>query len=139
VVQPERGAVPPHVQLPGESLDGVDRGVPAPRVVVVPGRDVHPQRPVGRVAERVVLERLPVDRVLLDASGELDAPGFHGDPAPSSLSGRAGPAAGAGILPADGVPGGLRYRGGMTYVAPWAAPVIAAWTPAAITIGVLAL
>ena len=77
-VPPERRAVAPHVELPRQALDHVDRRVAALRVVVVAGRHVDPERPHVRVAERVVLQHLALELVLVEAAGELVGPGLHG-------------------------------------------------------------
>ena len=73
----ERRAVAPHRQHPGVALEHVHRRV-AGVGAVVPGRDVHPQRALVRVAERVVAQQLAVDQQLVDASGERVAPRQHG-------------------------------------------------------------
>ena len=60
-VAPERRAVAPHVELAGEALDHVDRGVAAIRLVVVARRQVDPERPLVRVAERVSAQRVALE------------------------------------------------------------------------------
>src|SRR5439155_24891588 len=50
---------------------------PGAGVVVVPGRDVHPQRPLARVPERVAAERLALDRVLLEPPMQVERPRLH--------------------------------------------------------------
>ena len=72
----ERRPVAPAVELPGQPLDHVDRRVPLIGVVVA-RRHVHPERPHVRVAERVVLQHLAIEGVLVEAAGELERPGFH--------------------------------------------------------------
>ena len=78
-VQPERGAVVPHVHLARVALDHVDARVAVVALVVVPRRDVDRDRTDVRVAERVALQHLALDRPLVHASGELDRPGQHGE------------------------------------------------------------
>jgi hypothetical protein len=75
---PEGGPVPPHGHVPGVALDDVYRRVPAVRVVVVSRREVHEQRPLVRVIERVTAQQFAADDVLVDAAGEIRGPGQHG-------------------------------------------------------------
>ena len=73
----ERRPVPPHVDLAGHPLDEVDRRIAPGRSVVVTRRDVHPDRPLRRVAERVADERRAVDRELIETTVERPGPGTH--------------------------------------------------------------
>ena len=98
VVRAERGPVPPHVDLAGESLDHVDGGVPAVDLVVA-GREVHPQGTFGRVAKRVPRERSAPEDVLLDPPGELPSPRLHVHPLRASRT--------------------ASYRGGGGSLEPW--------------------
>ena len=61
--RPEGGAVAPHVELPGEALEDVDRGPAGVR-----RRRVDPERPLVRVAERIAAQRLARDHVLVERS-----------------------------------------------------------------------
>jgi hypothetical protein len=76
-VLPERRAVAPHIQLAGEPLDHIHRREPRIRVVVVPRREVHPQRTIRGIVERVAEQRPAGDRVLVEASLRFERPGFH--------------------------------------------------------------
>ena len=76
-VAAERDAVPPHVELPGQALEDVDGRVAALGVLVVAGRDVDPERPEVRVAERVSAQELALDDVLVEAPLELGRPRQH--------------------------------------------------------------
>jgi len=58
--------------LAGETLDQVDRRVAALRLVVVSGGQLDPERSHVWVGERIFLERLTLERVLVEASGEVD-------------------------------------------------------------------
>ena len=101
-VAAEGGAIAPHVELTGQPLDHVDGGVAPLRLVVVAGRHVHPERPLVRVAERVVAQRRALEDVLLIASGRLRAPRPHGrDCIEHAAKDRARPAQ-ARPRPADG-------------------------------------
>ncbi len=71
----ERRPVAPHVELAGVALDHVDRRVATFRLVLVTRREVDPQGPLVRVAERVPAERLAREDVLVEASGLRVAPG----------------------------------------------------------------
>src|SRR5207302_4322987 len=51
--------------------------VPAVRLVVVPRRQVHEQRPLVRVTERVTAQQLAADDLLVDAAGQIRGPGQH--------------------------------------------------------------
>ena len=73
----ERRPVAPAVELPGQPLDHVDRRVALIGIVVVARRHVDPERPHVRVAERVALQHLALEGVLVEAAGELVRPGFH--------------------------------------------------------------
>src|SRR5580700_4629166 len=46
--------------------------------VVISGRQVHPDRTLVRVAERVPPEQLTADDMLVDTAGEIGRPGQHG-------------------------------------------------------------
>src|SRR5439155_16598154 len=85
-VEPEGGAVAPHVELPGHSLDLVDRRIAPIGVVVVARRQVDPDGSPKGVTERVVLEHVALDPALLDAARPLDGPGARH---PSRLRSRA--------------------------------------------------
>jgi hypothetical protein len=61
-----RGAIGPHGEGSGETLDFIHRRVAHPGIVVVARRDVYPQRTVGRIAEMVPLERHGMNRVLIE-------------------------------------------------------------------------
>ena len=76
-VAPEGGAIPPHVELAGEALDHVDGGVAPVRLVVVAGRQVDPERPDVRIAERVPAQRVALEAGLLEAARGLERPGLH--------------------------------------------------------------
>ena len=69
------GAVGPHGEVAGVTLDDVHRRVPPPGIVVVARRDVHPQRTVGRIAEMVALERRGMNRVAVESASQLCFPG----------------------------------------------------------------
>ena len=80
---PERGAVPPHLELPGEALKHVHG-----RATRVSLRRVDPQRPLVRVAEWVPAQRLAHDHVLVEPAGHppdslsskrASSPGAHCD------------------------------------------------------------
>jgi hypothetical protein len=71
-------AVAPHLQMAGVALDHVDARITAVGFVVVTGRDVDPQRPAGRIAERVAGEELGVDGEFVESSGQFGRPGQHG-------------------------------------------------------------
>src|SRR5207302_3245333 len=58
----EGGTVPPHVHLPGEPLDEVDR---RERRALRTGRLVHPEWAPGGIAERITRERSAVELVLV--------------------------------------------------------------------------
>ena len=73
----EGGPVAPHVELAGQPLDLVERRVAAVRLVVVAGRQVDPERPLVRVAERVAPQRLADDHVLLEAPLQGPGPWLH--------------------------------------------------------------
>ncbi len=63
-VGPERLAVAPHVDLPGQALDDVDGGESAVGLGVVGRRGVDVDRAAVRVSERVAGQRLRVEGVL---------------------------------------------------------------------------
>ena len=67
-VRPEGGAVPPHVELSGHPLDQVDRREAPVGLGVVGGREIDPERPDVRVAERVAAQQLALDLELVEAS-----------------------------------------------------------------------
>ena len=73
----EGRAIAPHVELSGQALDQVDRGVAVLGLVVVAGRRVDPERSHVWIAERVPFKRLTLERVLFEAAGEVDRPGQH--------------------------------------------------------------
>src|SRR5205823_9257308 len=73
-VLPEGAAVAPHVDLPGQALDDVDRRVAPLRVGVVARWQVDPERPNVRIAERVVLEDLALELELVEPAGQVVRP-----------------------------------------------------------------
>ena len=86
---PEGRSVSPHLDVARVALEDVDGRVAAFGLVVVAGRDVDAERPLGRIAERVVAQRLALEDVLVDAAGEVVAPGLHGaDPSRRALAAR---------------------------------------------------
>lgn len=63
----ERREVPPHIELTGSSLDQGDRRVALVRLIIVPRRSVDSDRPLERVAKRVLPQELTPDRRILEA------------------------------------------------------------------------
>ena len=73
----EGGPVLPHVELAGHALDQVDRREAPVGFGVVGGRDVDPERPDVRVAERVLAQDLALDLDLVEAPHRLPRPRLH--------------------------------------------------------------
>src|SRR5207247_7820944 len=76
-IPPERRPVAPGVDLTGQALDHVDARIAAVRFVVVARRHVDPERPDVRVAERVALQNLALEGVLVEAPREVVRPRLH--------------------------------------------------------------
>jgi hypothetical protein len=74
----ERGTISPHVELARKPLDDINRRVSALGVVVVAGREVDPERPRARVAERIPLKSLALHLRFLEAAARLERPRLHG-------------------------------------------------------------
>ncbi len=74
---PEGAPVGPRGHVAGVSLDHVHRRVAPAGLVVVTGRQVDPDRPLGRVTQRVAAQKLAGDDALVDPSGEFRGPGQH--------------------------------------------------------------
>jgi hypothetical protein len=73
----KRGAIPPHIELAGVTLNQIDGRVAAAGLRVVAGRRVDPERALVRVAQSVVAERLALEAVFIETSDGLAAPGLH--------------------------------------------------------------
>ena len=74
-VLPHGWPIPPHVDLAGQAHDHVDARIAALRIRVIPGRQVDPERPAIGIAERVALEHLALEEMLVVASLRFERPG----------------------------------------------------------------
>src|SRR6202022_1687968 len=70
-------AVPPHVDLAGQSLDDVNARVAALRLGFVTRRQGHPARALVRAMERVGLEHLALEEVFVVAPLWFVEPGWQ--------------------------------------------------------------
>src|SRR2546430_15214865 len=88
-VSPHGWPIPPHVDLAGQAHDHVDARIAALRIRLIPGRQVDPERAAVGIAERILLEHLALEEMLVIASLRFEKPwrkiGHHRtiDPSPA--------------------------------------------------------